>query len=144
MYITCMCLCVPGRVYLGSVCVLNPQIIPYSSPHPPHLQPKSRHPSLFFSPSPLSIYLPIPLSLAGIRCPSAPRSGPAPHICPYHHHLQSLMWPSLHPSGPRSSQTQQMSESLASGLFFSAEFSPSHMKMQCKELHSHLCKLSAS
>lgn len=66
-------------------------------------------------------------------------------------HSLYLSFPtSLHPSGPSSSQTQQMSECLASGLFFfffffpPAEFSPSHMKMQRKELHSHACKLNAS
>lgn len=44
-YIMCMCLCetmcvrVCVCLSLCSVCVLNPQIIPYSSSHPPHLQP---------------------------------------------------------------------------------------------------------
>lgn len=145
-----MCLCVPACVYLcvQSVCLIlrsspiHPLILLTYSPNP--VIPRfSFHPALypFISPSSylsLTSTAPLAPTLAPFVCPSPPptHTPPPPITC-------VALPPSLHPFGPSSSQTQQMSESLASGLF-SAEFSPSHMKMQCKELHSHLCKLSAS
>lgn len=37
--VICVCLSAMACLSLCSVCVLNPEIIPYSSSHPPHLQP---------------------------------------------------------------------------------------------------------
>lgn len=147
-------------------------LIPGSSPiHPLILLTYSPNPVIprsFFSPplhpTFLSIYLPILLSLAHIHCPlqslsplyfipapfpSHPLSLPSPPPPPSIH----FIFPSQHPSIPLDPVLARLSRCLNAwhqGFFFfffffpPAEFSPSHMKMQRKELHSHACKLNAS
>lgn len=115
-------------------------LIPGSSPiHPLILLTYSPNPVIprsFFSPplhpTFLSIYLPILLSLAHIHCPLQSLSPSTSSQLLFRltpplsaittttsvHSLYLSFPTSLHPSGPSSSQTQQMSECLASGLFF--------------------------
>lgn len=58
---------------------------------------------------PLLLCLCHPFQLSSLLLPLFPPLPPVTYLA---------LPPSLHPSGPSSSQTQQMSESLASGLFF--------------------------
>lgn len=127
------CVCVRLHVFISvfSLCVLNPQIIP------PFILSSSSLTSLILSSLALFFHPALYPFTSLSRYLSLASTAPVPLPCsflfaPFHHHLQSLILPSLHPSGPSSSQTQQMSESLASGLFFPAEFSPSHMKCDAR------------
>lgn len=121
--------CASACVYL---CLQSACLILRSSPiHPLILLTYSPNPVIpgsFFSPSPLSIYPSIPLSLARIPCPPPPDpptpTGPARllFLLPVFPPPPPITYPAtLHPSiplDPVSSKPQQMSESLASHAFY--------------------------
>lgn len=138
MYIRCMCLCRTVCLSLCSVCMLNPQIIPYSSSHPPHLQSLILSSLALFPPSSLSIYLFILLSHARIHWPAVPAPIPVQLLLvlpPFPLTTSHLIFPSLHLTRLSSWQSERMCDNLAS-----EETVPFHMQLQCAELHSHFCK----
>lgn len=124
-------------------CVQSLNLILRSSPiHPLIL--------LTYSPNPVTpaLYPFISLSCYLSLAPTAPLSlAPIPAQFPCFAlspgHLQSLQsHPPSIPLDPFLARLSRCLKALHQG-FFSTEFSPSHMKMRCKELHSHL-SLSAS
>lgn len=142
-----MCLCVTTCVCVYH-CVQSLNLILRSSPiHPLILltySPNPVIPRFFFTPA---LYPFISLSCYLSLAPTAPLSlDPIPAQLPCFDppgHLQSLQsCPPSIPLDPVLARLSRCLKALHQG-FFSAEFSPSHMKMQCKELHSHL-SLSAS
>lgn len=123
--ITHMCLCAADRACVYR-CVQSARLILRSSPiHPLILLTYSPNPVIprsFFHPAFYPFISPsCYLSLAPFSVPASPIQAyfffyfppsPLPPI------TYPALPPSLLPSGPSSRQTQQMSESLASGLFF--------------------------
>lgn len=144
-----MCVCVYHCVQ--SVCLIlrsspiHPLILLTYSPNPviPRFFPPTR-PFIHLSLYPvISCSHPLPLCLCP---PFQPSSLLLPLFFPPQAASNHLSCPPSHPSIPLDPVLARLSRCLKAWHqgFFSAEFSPSHMKMRCKELHSHLCKLSAS
>lgn len=151
VYFTCLCLCAAACVYL---CVhLLCLILRSSSVHPLILLTYSPNPVIprsvfFFHPSlypfiSLSCYRSLTSTAHLPPLPSPPIcSGLTIRICPFSlYHFQSFILPMLRCSIP--ARLSRCLKAWHQG-FSCAGFCPSQKKMQRKELHSHLCKLSTS
>lgn len=153
VYFTCLCLCAAACVYLcvHLLCLIlrsssvHPLILLTYSPNP--VIPRSffffTRPFIHLSPYPVIVHShPLPIC-PPLPSPSPPIcSGLTLRICPFSlYHFQSFILPMLRCSIP--ARLSRCLKAWHQG-FSCAGFCPSQKKMQRKELHSHLCKLSTS
>lgn len=118
---------------------IHPLILLTYSPNPVIPRSFSTRPFIHLSPNPIISHLhSLPL------CPPLQSTPISAHLPPFPPHTSNrLSFLSSIPLDPVLARLSRCLNAWHQG-FFSAEFSPSRMKMQCKELHSHLCKLSTS